>query len=160
METYCTSCKKYTVKENSSVRKTKQNRLFLSNCAICGKKKSTFFKNKEFHNFNNISDDSFKMNKTINRFLWTGDRFMAKLHLKQPEFTYSACGPFTKQCKRTRKLRESGKLKHLYRNNFDKGCFAHDPAHSDGKDLAKRTVSDNIMKDRAFEIARNHNYDG
>ena len=40
---------------NSSVRKTKQTRLILlSNCVVCGKKKSTFIKNKEVHNFNNI----------------------------------------------------------------------------------------------------------
>ena len=39
MDTYCVSCKKYTTNENSSVRKTKQNRLMLlSNCAFCGKK--------------------------------------------------------------------------------------------------------------------------
>ena len=56
MKTYCVSCKKYTANENSSVRRTKQNRLMLlSNCAICGKKKSTFIKNQELHNFNNIS---------------------------------------------------------------------------------------------------------
>ena len=55
MKTYCVSCKKYTANENSSVRKTKQNRLMLLlNCAICGKKKSTVIKNKELHNFNNI----------------------------------------------------------------------------------------------------------
>ena len=53
METYCVSSKKYTGNENSNVRKTKQNRLMLlSNCSICGKKKSTFIKNKELHNFN------------------------------------------------------------------------------------------------------------
>ena len=58
METYCVSCKKYNANENSSARKTKQNRLmFLSNCAICDKKKSTFRKNKELHNFGNISND-------------------------------------------------------------------------------------------------------
>ena len=52
METYCISCKKYTATENSNVRKTKQNRLMLlSNRAICGKKKSTFIKNIELHNF-------------------------------------------------------------------------------------------------------------
>ena len=51
---YCLSCKKNTEKKNSSVRKTKQNRLMLlSNCAFCGKKKSTFIKNKELHNFDN-----------------------------------------------------------------------------------------------------------
>ena len=53
METYyCVSCKKYTKNENSNVIKTKQNRLMLlSNCAICGKNKLTFIKNKELHNF-------------------------------------------------------------------------------------------------------------
>ena len=44
METYCVSCKKYTVNENSSVCKIKQNRLmFLSSCAICGRKKFEFY---------------------------------------------------------------------------------------------------------------------
>ena len=72
METYCASCKEYTENENSNIRKTKQNRLMLlSNCAVCGKKKSTFIKSKELHNF-----DYFKMNKIINKFLLTGDKFM------------------------------------------------------------------------------------
>ena len=52
METYCVSCKKYTGNENSSIRKTRQNRLMhLSNCAVFSKKKSSFIKNKEIHNF-------------------------------------------------------------------------------------------------------------
>ena len=51
-ETFCVSCKKYTANKNSSFRKTKQNRLMLlSNGAVCGKKKSTFRKTKELHNF-------------------------------------------------------------------------------------------------------------
>ena len=58
METYCVNFKKYKANKISSVRKTKQNRLMLlSNCAICGKKKSPFIKNKELHNFNNILND-------------------------------------------------------------------------------------------------------
>ena len=52
MEMYCVSCKKYTANKNLSVQKTKQNRLmFLSNWPVCGKKKSTFIKNREFHNY-------------------------------------------------------------------------------------------------------------
>ena len=51
--------------------------MFLSNCAICGKKKSTFIKNQE------LSIDYFKMNKIINKFLLNGDKFMPELHLKQ-----------------------------------------------------------------------------
>ena len=55
MQTYCVSCKINISNKNSSVRKTSQNRLVLfSSCAICGKKKSTFIKNQELHNFNNI----------------------------------------------------------------------------------------------------------
>ena len=58
METYCVSCKRNNANENSNVRNTKQNKLmFLSNCAICDKKKSTFIKNQELRNFNNISND-------------------------------------------------------------------------------------------------------
>ena len=52
METYCVSCKKYSEEEDSSVRKTNKNRLmFLWNCAVFGKRNSTFVKNKELHNF-------------------------------------------------------------------------------------------------------------
>ena len=98
------------------------------------------------------------MNKIINKFLLTGDKFMPELHLKQPGFTYCACGPLTKHCERIKKFRETGNLKHLYRNELDKACFTHDAAYSDSKDLAKTTISDKILK--ACEIARNCNYDG
>ena len=55
METFCISCTKSNVNENSSVRKTKQKRLkLLPNCYVCGKKKLTFIKNQELHNFNII----------------------------------------------------------------------------------------------------------
>ena len=63
---------------------------------------------------------------------------MPELHLKQLVFTYIACGPFTKHRERIQTFRETGNLKHLYRNELDKACFAHDPAYSDSKDLAKR----------------------
>ena len=85
---------------------------------------------------------------------------MPGLNLKQPRFTYSACGPLTKHRARIQKFRETGNLKHLYRNELDKACFVHDTAYSDNKDLAKRTISDKILKDRAYEIARNQNCDG
>ena len=85
---------------------------------------------------------------------------MAELHLKQPVFSYSACGPFTKHRERIQKFRETGDLKHLYRNELDKACFALDAAYSDSKDLAKRSISDKILKDRAYEIAKNRNFDG
>ena len=86
---------------------------------------------------------------------------MPELHLKQPGFTYRACEPFTKHRERIQKFREAGNLNYLYRNELDKVCFAHDGAYSDlKKDLAKRTISDKILKDGAYEIARNCKYDG
>ena len=129
--------------------------MLLSTYAICGKKKSTFIKNKDLYNFN----DQFKMNKRINEYLLNGDKFMPKLHLKQPRFPYSACGPFTKYHERTQKFRETGNFKHLYRNESDKVCYAHDAAYSESKDLAKKTISDKFLKDRADEITRNHKHD-
>ena len=85
---------------------------------------------------------------------------MSELLLKQPGFTYSACKPFTKHRKGIQKIRETGNLKYLYRNELEKACFAHDVAYSDSKNFAKRTISDKILKDRAYEIRRNHQYDG
>ena len=74
--------------------------MLLSNCAILGKRKSTFIKNQELPN------DQFKMTNITNKFLLTGDIFISELHLKQPGFTYSACGPFTKHHERIQKCRE------------------------------------------------------
>ena len=92
------------------------------------------------------------MNEIIDKFLLSGDKFMPELHLKQPGFTYSACGPFTKHRERIQKFRETGNLKHLYRNELDKACFVHDAAYSESKDLAKRPVSDKILKGRTYKL--------
>ena len=85
---------------------------------------------------------------------------MPELHLKQPEFIYNACGLFTKHRERIYKFNETGNLKHVYRNELNKACFAHDVAYSDSKDLANRAISHKILKDRAYEIVRNRKYDG
>ena len=90
----------------------------------------------------------------------SGDKLTTELHLKQPGFTYSACGLFSKHREGIQKSREAGNLKHLYGNESDKAYFVHDAAYSDSKDLAKRTILVKILKGRAFEIARNDNYDG
>ena len=100
------------------------------------------------------------MNKIINKFLLNGDKFMSRLHLRQPGFTYSACEPFAKPRERIQKVREVRNLKQLYRNELDKTCFAHDAAYSDCKDLAKSTISGTVLKEKSYEIARNPTYDG
>ena len=61
---------------------------------------------------------------------------------------------------RIQEFKETGNLKHLYRKKLAKDCFAHDTAYFDNKDLAKRTISDKILKGRACEIARNSGFDG
>ena len=82
-------------------------------------------------------------------------KFMPQLHLKQ-SVSYSVSGPFTKHRESILRFKEAGNLKHLYRNELDKACFAHNATYSDSKDLAKRTISDKIIKNRAYEIARNN----
>ena len=89
------------------------------------------------------------MNKIINKFLLAVEKFVPELRLKQPRFTYSACGAFTKDRERIQKFRETGNLKHLRRNELDKALFAHDAAYSHNKDLVKRTISNKILKDRS-----------
>ena len=56
---------------------------------------------------------SLKWMQSLTKVLLTGAKFMTELHLKQPGFTYSVCGPFTKYCERIQKFRETGNLKHL-----------------------------------------------
>ena len=51
-------------------------------------------------------------------------------------------------------------MKYFYRNELDQACVTHDAACSDSKDLVKRTISDKILKERVYEIARNRKYDG
>ena len=99
------------------------------------------------------------MNNTINKLLLAGDKFMPEIHLRQPQFTYSACGPFTKHEQRIQKFRETGDTNYIYKNELDKACFVHDVAYSDSKDLAKRTAADKILKNKGFDIAKEPKYD-
>ena len=88
------------------------------------------------------------MNNTINKLLLTGDKFMPEMYLRQPQFTYNACGPFTKHKQRIQKFKETGDTNYIYKNELDKACFVHDAAYSDSKDLTKRTVADKILKNK------------
>ena len=81
------------------------------------------------------------------------------MHLRQPGFTYSACGPFTKNKERIQKFKQTGDSRYIYRNELDKACFQHDMAYGDFKDLAKRTAADKILRDEAFTIAKNPKHD-
>ena len=100
------------------------------------------------------------MNEIVNEFLLAGDKFMPKMHLKQAGFTYNACGPFTKIKERIEKFMQAGNTNYIYKNDLDKACFQHDRTYGRYKDLAKRTESDEVLRDKAFEIASNSKYDG
>ena len=98
------------------------------------------------------------MNEIVNKFLLTGDKFMPEMHLKQPGFTQSACGPFTKNKERIQKLKETGDLRYIYRNELDKACFQYSMAYRDFKDLVKRAASDKLLRNKVFDIAKNPKY--
>ena len=100
------------------------------------------------------------MNNIVNKFLLVGDKCMPEMHLRQPGFTYSACGPFTKHKQRIQKFMQTGDTNYIYKNELDKACFQHDAAYSESKDLTKRTQSDKVLKKKAFEIGNNPKYDG
>ena len=95
------------------------------------------------------------MNEIVNKFLLGRNKFMPEMHLKQPGFTYSACGPFTKNKERIQKFKETGDSRYIYRNELDKACFQNDMAYGDFKELAKRTASDKVLRYKAFNIAKN-----
>ena len=101
-----------------------------------------------------------KTNEIVNKFLLAGDKFIPKMHLRQPGFTYSACGSFTRNKEGIQKFKETGDTSYIYKNELDKACFQHDMAYGDFKDLKRRTASDKILRDKAFNIAKNPKYDG
>ena len=150
--------------------------MILSKCAICGSK---FIKKQEAKGLLSnlgirtplskipILGDvlsaiplNYKMNDVINKFLLAGDKFMLEMYLKQPGFTYSASGPFTKNKKRIQKFKETGDSRYIYRNELDKACFQHDMAFGDFKDLARRAAADKVLRDKAFNIAKDPKYGG
>ena len=85
---------------------------------------------------------------------------MPEMHLRQPGFTYSACGPFTKHKERIKKFEQTGDTRYIYRNELDKAYFQQDAAYADNKDLLNRTQADKILRYKAYGIANNPQYDG
>ena len=86
------------------------------------------------------------MNDIANNFLLAGDRLMPEMHLRKSGFTFSTCGPFTKNKEQIQKFMQTGDANYIYKNDLDKACFLHD--------------LDKVIRDKAFEIASNPKYDG
>ena len=177
MNTYCVKCKKDTENLNTKIFRTKNNRLIMqSKNSTCRIKKIRFVKEQETKGLLSnlgirtpLSKNSIvkcfvlmyiKMNEIVNKFLLVGDKFMPEMHLKQPGFTYSACGPFTKNKERIEKFMQTGNSNFIYKNELDKACFQHDMAYGKTKDLVKRTQSDKVLNSKAFKIASDPKYDG
>ena len=85
---------------------------------------------------------------------------MAEIPLRKPGFTYRARGPFTKSTERIQKFKVTGYSRYIYQNELDKACFDHDMVYEDFKELTSGTASEKILRDRAFNIAKNPKYDG
>ena len=99
------------------------------------------------------------MNEIVNKFFLAGNKFMPKVHLKQPGFTYSACESFTKNKERIQKFKETGDTNYIYKNELDKACFQHDIAYGDFKDLARRAGYDKVLRGKPFNTAKNSKHD-
>ena len=106
------------------------------------------------------------MNEIVNKFSLAGEKVMSEMHLRQSTlldksgFTYSACRPFTKNKERIQKFKEKGDSRYIYQKELDEACFEYDMAYGDFKGLTRRTASDKILRDKAFNIAKNPKYDG
>ena len=117
MFSYCLKYSKSVESKNPKVVKTKIGRIrLLSKCLKCNSKKSKFCKEQKargiklphLSNFPilNAIFKKCKINAIISKFLLAEDKFMSEMHLRQPRFTYSACGLFTKNKERIKKLKK------------------------------------------------------
>ena len=100
------------------------------------------------------------MNNIINKFLLAGDKFMPQMHLRQPQFVYSACGPFNRNKERIKEFKRTGDTRYIDRYELDKACFQQDSAYAHHKDLINRTEADKVLRHKAYDIASNPECDG
>ena len=98
----------------------------------------------------------YKMNEIVTKFLLAVDEFMPKMHFREPDFTYSACGSFTKKKERIDKFMQTGNTDYI-----DKACFQHDMAYGKCNNYwTKRAHPEEALRDEAFKIASDPKYDG
>ena len=97
------------------------------------------------------------MNEIINHLLLAGDKFMALIHLIKPRFTYSPCIPFTKNKEQILKIKETGDSRYIYQNELGKASFQYNMAYRTFKNFPRKAAADKLLRDKAFNIARNPN---
>ena len=79
---------------------------------------------------------------------------MPEMLLRQPRFIHIARGPLTKNKQRTQKFKETGDSRYICQKSLNKACFRHEKAYRDFRDLARRTASDKVLRDKVFKIAK------
>ena len=140
-----------------------------SKCSICYNKKSKFisqgsglFDSLGLNTHQNRMKNALwnVLNNIINKFFLAGDKFMPEMHLRESQFVYSACGPFTRHKERIKEFKRPVDTRLLYRNELDKACFKHDATYAKYKDVENRLVSDQKLRNSAYDIASNPKYDG
>ena len=107
-----------------------------------------------------LDNNIINMNNIINTFLLVGETFMPEMHLRQPQFVYSACGTFARHKERIKEFKRTGDTRLLYRNELDKACFKHDAGYAKYKDVENRFISDQKLRNSAYDIASNLKYGG
>ena len=85
---------------------------------------------------------------------------MSEMHLRQLGFTYSASGRFIKNKETIKKTTETGDSRYIYPKKLDKACFQRDMGYGNFKGLNRRTFVDNVLRDKAFNIANDPKFDG
>ena len=102
----------------------------------------------------------YQIHEIVNKFNLAGDKFISEMHLRQRGFTYSACETFSKNKKKQQKFKETGDSQYIYQKGLDKTCFQHDMAYGDFTNLLRKTASDKVLCNKAFNISINSKYDG
>ena len=81
------------------------------------------------------------MSEIVNSFLLSGDKFVPEMHLNGSGFAYSACAPFPKINEIIEKFMQTGNTDYIYKNDL----------HKSDEDVNKRTKSEKVLRDKAFE---------
>ena len=98
--------------------------------------------------------------KWENKFSSARALFLTKMHLRHSRFAYSACEPVTKNKERIQTFKETGGSRYIYQNEIDKVSSQHDMVYGNFKELPRRTASDKVLRDKAFNKAKNAKHKG
>ena len=104
------------------------------------------------------------MNQIVNKFLLAGDKFMPGIYLRRPDLNIVLVDNLLKTKKEYKNLKKQEISRYINQNELGKACFQHDIIYGRTRrfnyDLTRRTASDKILRDKAFNIVKNLKYDG